>query len=376
MLADPLRTSAIPQAIPDVYLDAEHIAAAQRVLERVVGLENTRLAFVSGSLAAGLGHGMSDIDVYVSAEPGVDVHERSYRENRWEVQINPISATRLEEMSRVCAQYAVTTADRWQADLSDPELVRAVRYAIGTVLVDRDSGMPSADRARRTLRQVLITKQAWTLSGLLEDALGALQVGDGLTAAQASFMALEEAVQCALIGAGDLYIGRKFLLRRLARCTPLRRVLPQILDALGTSVPPAELPVIEQLVTQRSMLCGHLVAHTVIECWEGPGKEFAAAADNSNSDGPTRSPWVVPVRLADSWGLVAPDTGFSTTEGLIRIWRELDGRPVAQIHRDFERDEFLTDTPTDILDAAITQLVECGVAAYRGGRISTQKEGG
>ncbi|WP_280243772.1 hypothetical protein [Nocardia abscessus] len=376
MTAELYRSSAIPQAIPDVYLDAEHISAAQRVLERVVGSENTRLAFVSGSLAAGLGHGMSDIDVYVSAEPGVDVPDRSYREDRWEVQINPISVTRLEEMARVCAQYAVTTEDRWQADLSDPELVRAVHYAIGTVLIDRDSGMPSAQQSRRTLRQVLMTKQAWTLAGLIEDALGALQVGDGLTAAQASLMAVEEAVQCALIGAGDLYIGRKFLLRRLARCVPLRSVLPQILDALHTSDHSTDLSVTEQLVTRRSLLCGHLVAHAVIECWESPGKGFADAEDRSSQGGPTRSPWTVPVRLADSWGLVAPDTGYSTTEGLIRIWRELDGRPVGQIHRDFEGDEFLTGTPPDVLDAAITQLVECGVAAYGGERVSTHTKGG
>ncbi|WP_043735187.1 hypothetical protein [Nocardia asiatica] len=376
MMGENYLASAIPQAVPDVHLGADQIAAARDVLQRVVGLENTRLAFVSGSLAAGLGHGMSDIDVYVCAEPSIDVRDTSYREGRWEVQITPISLPRLEEMARVCDRYAVTTDDRWQADLSDPELVRAVRYAIGTVLVDHNSGLPTPERAQRTLRQVLITKQAWTLSGLIEDALGALQIGDTLTAAQASFLAVEEAVQCALVGAGDLYIGRKFMLRRLARCKPLRSVLPQILDALYLPVPWDDTPATEHAVTRRSLLCGQLVSHTVIDCWDSSGTKFPVAEDNWSRGGPTRSPWAVPVRLADSWGIVAPDTGYSTTEGLIRVWRELDGRPVQQIQGGLEQDPFLTGTPPDILDAAITQLVECGVAAYGGERISVKKKGG
>ncbi|WP_331742711.1 hypothetical protein [Streptomyces sp. NBC_01006] len=52
--------------MPDVHLGEAHLAAARAVLDEAVGRDNIRLAFVSGSLAAGLGHGLSDIDLYVT----------------------------------------------------------------------------------------------------------------------------------------------------------------------------------------------------------------------------------------------------------------------------------------------------------------------
>jgi predicted nucleotidyltransferase len=54
--------------VPDVNFSEEQIAAAQAVLDREIGADSVRCAFLSGSLAVGLGHALSDIDIYFVAE--------------------------------------------------------------------------------------------------------------------------------------------------------------------------------------------------------------------------------------------------------------------------------------------------------------------
>jgi hypothetical protein len=349
-------------AIPDKFLDATHLAAARSVLERVVGLDNTRLAFVSGSLAAGLGHGLSDVDLYVATRSGGDPKAYGYRQDGYIVQINPVSGDCLDLMARTCSAYTALPGDRWQVELGEDELQRSVRYVIGTVLADNGSGLPAPAQGRQTMRRVLMTLHAYELASLAEDALGALQVGDELTALQASLMGLEHALEAALAGTGDVYVGRKFGLRRLARSAALRTVLPELMSELGRPAVPGGPGETAGLVTQRMLLASHLVGSVLLDGWDRPAPEIRAFPDRWTAGGPTRSPWVVPVRLADSWGMAGPDIGYRTKQGMVRLWLELDGRPADDIHRGLDADPDLAGTSRDLLEAAIAQLIEKAVA--------------
>ncbi|MGE7435351.1 hypothetical protein [Kitasatospora sp. NPDC001175] len=350
-------------AVADKFVDETHLAAARSVLERVVDTDKVRLAFVGGSLAAGLGHGMSDVDLYVAAEPGTDLPKRGYREGGYVVQINPLSTAQLEQIAAICTEFTASRTDRWQVLVGDVELQPSIRYAIGSVLIDKDSGLPSTDQAKLTVRKILMTRWAYDVSGFGEDALGALQVGDELTALQSSSIAVECAVECVLAAVGDVYLGRKFLLRRTARNEALREVLPRIWDGLRLPQAPGGIEETTRVVTENMRVAGHLVVNALLDGWDAPAPHIAACPDHWEDGGPTRSPWVVPVRLSDSWGMAGPDAGYRVKQGTVRLWRELDGRSLDDVHRSFEADPDLAGTPRELLDTATAQLIERNVVA-------------
>lgn len=346
-------------AIPDAFLSESHLAAARAVLDRVIGMDNIRLAYVSGSLAAGLGHGMSDIDIYVALNDGVP-EDLSYRESGFMVQINPVSAGQVELIAEVCAEYTDTATDRRQTGLTDDQLKQPLRYAISTVLTDRCDTLPPLKESVLTIRRILMNRHAYLLSGFAEDTLGALEVHDRLTALQASHMGLESALECALAGVGDVYLGPKFLLRRCARAAGLRDVLADAWTYLHQPSLPGSLEEVGEFVVRRLLFATHLVTYCLLEGWDEPVSRIPRFEDRRAEGGPLRSPWVTPVRFADSWGMAGPAIGYRTTVAMVRLWRALDGQPAGAVHRQ------LTDASVrvsrELVDSAILQLIETNVA--------------
>lgn len=350
----------------DMLLDQAHLDAARRVLAEVVGGERIRLAFVSGSLAAGLGHGLSDVDLYVALrqEDGVlELH--SYRSDGFIVQVNPLSQEDVDLIASTCSGYSDTAEHRPQTTLAEADLQRCARYAIGTVLV-ADAGLPSTEVSVLTIRRILMNANAYLVSHLAEDSLGAIRSGDPLTALQASQMAVESALECALAACGDVYVGRKFQLRRAARARALRGILRDLRGFLCQPNHAVSLAQTADLVARRQLFCSHLVSWSLLEGWEGPVVGFPAFADRQCDGGPLRSPWVTPVRFADSWGMAGPDTGFRTRAAMIRLWHALDGRPADEAYWALISSTNGQSLPRESFDAAVHQLAHAGVAMTGG----------
>lgn len=349
-------------ATPDVHFNEAHIAAAKTVLEREIGADNVQCAFLSGSLAVGLGHGLSDVDVYFAPSSTDDARDRSFRQDELMVQLNPLSRDDVSAMATICAGFTDAPGARRQSTLSDKELQKSVRYAVGRTLVQARDLLPDPDTAHLALRRTLMTRGAYELSSFAEDALGALQFGDALTALQASLIALEFALESALAGVGDLYLGRKFHLRRAARSAALSSVLG---DYLAVCQHPADLGdfrAAADLIVRRLLLCNHLVGSALLHGWAEPAEQLPALTDNRDGGGPVRSPWVTPARFAESWAMVGPDTGFRTTAEMTRVWLALDGRPLDAVCRSLLENEALAGLTTELLDGAVKQLVEKEVA--------------
>src|SRR5579875_1209636 len=337
-------------AIPDVFLGESHLAAARAVLDRVIGMDNIRLAYVSGSLAAGLGHGMSDIDIYVALNDGVPA-DLSYRESGFMVQVNPVSAAQVELIAEVCAKYTDTAASRRQTKLADDDLKQSLRYAISTVTTDRCDILPPLKDSVLTIRRILMNRHAYDLSGFAEDALGALEVQDRLTALQTSHMGVANALECALAGVGDVYFGPKFLLRRCARAPGLRAVLDDGWAYLHQPSLPGSLEEVSEFVVQRLLFATHLVTYCLLEAWDEPAARIPPFEDRRTEGGPLRSPWVTPVRFADSWGMAGPAIGYRTTAAMVRLWRALDGRSAEAVHRQLA--DASVQVSRELIDSAI-----------------------
>ncbi len=364
-------------AVPDAYLTGAHLAAARAVLDRVVGRDKTLLAYVSGSLAAGLGHGKSDVDLYVAAA-GDPPEDCAYRETGVIVQVNPLTPAGLEQIAATCAAYSDTAGSRPQMTQSETALQRAVRWAIGTVLAggadggqDGETGgaaLPGQEASRTVMRRVLMNRHAYLIGSMAEDTLGALEISDALTALHTSVLCVESAIECALAGTGDLYVGPKFLFRRLARSAALREVADCAWELLRQPAAPA-LEEAAGLAVRRLLFCSHLVSRAMLDGWDAPAPRIPAFADRRAAGGPVRSPWVHPVRYADTWGMAGPQSGYRTTGAMVMLWHALDGRGLAEVHRELARDTGGGPVPRELLDSAVAQLIGNGAAVTDGGSI-------
>ncbi|MDX3078369.1 hypothetical protein [Streptomyces sp. MI02-7b] len=349
------------EAIADRFFESRHLAAARHVIDVIGGEHNLRLAFVSGSLAAGLGHGMSDVDLYVAPKPGHQVDNSGHLVDGVIVHVAPMTEAVVDLIARTSREYVAGRRVRSQIELSDNDLLWSVRYAIGAVLVDDGLDLPDPAQAKLTLRRVIMARSAAKVSGCAEDALGALQVADALTALQASQMALENALECVFAGIGDLYLGRKFLPRRIARAAALRDIAPQIWDQLWLD-PSGGMPAVNALVERRLRLSVYLAGVAQLDGWDEPIGHVRPVGDHEHLGGPLRSPWIVPLRLATEWGMAGPDCGFATKAGMIRLWLELDGRPLDRLHRELATHPAFAGTPQDLLTTAVSRLVQKNVA--------------
>jgi hypothetical protein len=50
-----------------------------------------------------------------------------------------------------------------------------------------------------------------------------------------------------------------------------------------------------------------------------------------DGDGPRRSPFFTPVRLRNGWALIGRGLDVEVSERALRLWRELDGRPLSDV---------------------------------------------
>lgn len=312
--------------VADRWLGPAELAVANSVVESIRSERGLRLAFVSGSLAAGLGHALSDVDLYVLCdEPRAS--SRSVRQNGYIVQVNSLGAQQFETARRACSSYCITAADRWQAELEDRTLSLTVRLAIGTILDQGDVELPDAAVRRQVVRQVLITRAAIDISSLAEDVLGARDIGDLLTELVASRRAVETGLEAVLAAADDLYVSEKFLLRRLARTPATAGLLPACWDLLHDPAWPPHPDDVRELADRRLALATHLAGRAALDGWRQPLRAVPDVPYPVRAGGPVRSQWFCPIRFGEQWGLAGPDAGYRTTEGVLRIWLALDGRP-------------------------------------------------
>ncbi|GAA3107207.1 hypothetical protein [Streptosporangium carneum] len=340
----------------------EETRAAEAVLERRLGgAARIELAFLGGSFAVGLGHGTSDIDLYAvgSGLPGSDI---VFEHDGIQVHVNPVPAGKVRELVELGAEYRTTGADRTQIATELKTLNALVRLSTGQIL--------HADRRWRELldtldpnvvRQILITRNANVFSAYAEDVYGALDVGDLLTAATASDLALQAGCEAVLAAAGDVYFGPKFLFRRLARtsataswCDHVWRLTHRELHPESGGWPDE----VRAIAEERLWAGGLLLSWSVVEGWHEPLDRLPAPSRPSGT-GPRRSVYFAPLRFADGWAFVGPEDGYEVAERTVRLWRELDGRALSAVPRE--------DLPDDVKDvgAAVASLAAFG--AVEGG---------
>ncbi|CAL9652839.1 hypothetical protein C1708_00030 [Streptomyces sp. DH-12] len=353
--------SVLSWAVPDMRFSPEQIAAAEGVVAgRLGGPERVRLAVLGGSFAVGLGHGTSDVDLYVVGE-GLPDSEVVIEYGPVPVHVNPVPAERVRALLELACEYRVTGADRAQIGMEVKALNALIRIVTGVPLhVGPEWREPFGAFSFDVVRQINLVRNGNISSAMAEDAYGALKCGDLLTAATASALALEYACEAVLAAAGDVYFGPKFHYRRLARTATTAPWLDHVWRLNHRVLHPdsgADEQTVRAVTEQRLWAAGTLMAHGVVEGWDKPLAELPEPSV-PQGDGARRSAYFTPLRFTDGWALVGPDEGYRVSEAVVRLWRALDGRPLSRLAPQ--------DVPADITDveAAVASLAAYG--AVRG----------
>lgn len=345
----------------DVSLREDHRDAVRTVLSSVFGERRPRLVFVSGSLAAGLGHAWSDIDVYAVDDTG-DVENRAHRLGPHTVQVNAMTPAEAASAVSTCSGFVARSDDRTQIELSEDAVRVAVRLAIAEILYDAHDVVPPPVERRAAVRRLLLCRHAATIGSYAEDVLGALSYGERWTALRASELALEHGIEAYLAARDDLYVGPKFLYRRLARQAGRGSGLAAAWELLRRGDMSASPADVTALAIDRLRVASRLVANALLTGFDGPSSSTLSAATTAATRGVlVASPWFCPIRFANGWGLAGPDRGFRVTEPVVRIWSAFNGlAPDAVLERLAAEDEAFRALPRADFHAAVEHLRTIG----------------
>lgn len=369
------------QPVLDVTFSKSQLAAARSVLDRHLGDAcRVELAFLGGSLAVGLGHATSDVDLYTVGDP--HPHDCSvFSEGGIVVRVRTTKAHVLDDLLRLGERYQLTDGRHPQATASWDDLYGLVNLATGRVL----HASPEWQRRLAALRtdavqELLITRHAAAGASAASNAFGALTSGDLYTAHSASELALVSACEAALCAQGDIYFGRTFLLRRLARSAmgpTCREHLARLLSFTGPVTDPSDSCRVRRDVEERLLVANMLLASVALDHGQrdGDGVTHFEPARHP-TQGPRRSPYFVPVRYADGYTLTGASGTYDVSEAMLRLWRWLDGGRLDDLVRVLARHErALAELSLDEIDRGVRALQRIGAVDFAPSRPGTPQLG-
>ncbi len=323
-------------SVPDVTFSESQLAVARSVLEcDMGGSAQVELAFLGGSLAAGLGHATSDVNLYAVGQAPAGT-AAVFRSGGVVVRALALRSCAVHARLQLADAYRMTDAKHPQATASWGDLSALVDMTLGRVLYASPQWRQlMADLRTNAVRELLIARHAADGAAAVSEAFGALISGDLYTAYSVSEMALVSACEAMLCAAGDLYFGRKYLSRRLSR-VPMeqqcRDELTRLLNFPWLVADGQDSQAVRRLVDDRLLAANMLLASAVLEGWESDsGQPVHAVPAAGSSGGPRRSPYFAPVRYADGFTLAGPGAAYDVSEPTLRLWRRLDGRPLGEL---------------------------------------------
>lgn len=295
-----------------------HLLAAQEAVSRAGGFRAFELVVLGGSLVAGLGHGFSDLDLYVTPADGREVSTRRVTIDDVATQLNPVSSDSAAELAADFGEYRVSAADRGQLIRMVPHLKLLSRLAMGRVLHVGADFEPTWKRFDPdAVRRLFITHHARQVSRFTEDALGGLRTGDALIAIQSAETALRYGCETAMAACGDFFVGESFFWRRLTRADGSGTLARQAWRLLrGEPRWGADQAEVAAAVRRTVRLATDLAGYAQLDGWAHAMPAPPAGVGRHGA----RNPFFTIVRFGDTVALAGPGRGLRSNEATARLW--------------------------------------------------------
>lgn len=271
--------------------------------------------YLSGSLAAGLGHSLSDIDVH-ALEPYPDAEDAVFAPSGRRVQVTGVTTIDLELFRQFAGGLQASPSNRGAFYLDQKSLWDLFRLASSRPLFvkPRDEwifGEPLVD----AIRQIQIGTRAHQVARAWSDASGLAASGELPTAIDIAKSASRDTMEMVLSAFGDYYSSPKLFLaraHRFATAWPASAWLEEFLDN----------PDCDIADTFRTLQT--LGAHAQLRGWVAPctSDAWVVSSRGGGNGGEYRRSldyWLV--RGTDSWSLATPSTrGFAVKHGMAVLW--------------------------------------------------------
>lgn len=357
--------------VPDVGFSQAQVAAALAVVETIARrVREPELIFLGGDRAVGLGHVNSGVDLYVVSGLAAAV-DAAHVVDGTRVRVRTLHAGDVTDLLALATAYRATSTRSAQLAADDDRVRDLLRLLTGHRLVVAPRWAAELEAVSLdAVRQLLISRAALTFGACAEDVFGALLSGDLFTAVTQASSALGAACEAVLAAAGDFGCGGKFVFRRLARnpitapwCAHLWRLLNGVLG--GDAMPSPNR--VRAVVEERLLVGNRLLAWCAIEGWDKQLEALPepAARCGSVEVGPRRSAYFAPVRFANALTLLGPGQGYQTTEGVVRLWRRLDGSRSDEVARELAGSEpAVAGLSVVEVEAAVCALQRVGAVGF------------
>jgi hypothetical protein len=353
----------VPRARDPLGLDPETRHRIDEVLRAVRAEETMSLVVLSGSLAAGVGHGRSDVDLHVVPRDPGSAPRTTHVVDGVRVQLTVLTTGHLDLVAGLTESYRATRRDRYQIQREGRELWHLIRLLTSRLIWADDEGTRMWSAVRPDIgRQVLMATFAHPVARAAEDAAGMLARGDGLAALHVSKLALADACDVAVCAGGDLYAMRKFLVQRLRRSALAPR-LDELWSLLNcgplTTATPAELAA---AVRTRLLAANGLVARSLLDHWDGPSHAPYSAGKVVTSY--QRSCFHGLMRFADGFALAGPDGSLRVGPAAAHLWASVGEAPEDQLAAVVSTATG-RDLPADRAAAALDEFARAGAIQRR-----------
>lgn len=288
---------------------------AEALLEELGGRTAFAFASISGSLAAGLAHNRSDLDIHVVQRVPSPI-KAGYTVGDQFVQLSVHSQEEFSEYAAFLDIEEATPEDRGPFGMSLQTLWPVHRLVIGEILFSDPNVRHVVDRLdKRNLRRLSMGIHAITAARSSDDATGLMESSDLRCAYDVATQALRSACEVSLAATGDFYAAPKFLIARLERSSAHVSVLPAIFEYLR-----APEFISAECCVNTIHLAQYLIAYSVINSWD---EEVASIPAPVNISAYSRSPQFGLVRYPSAWSLAGGKKSFRVNARFAQTWFDL-----------------------------------------------------
>jgi hypothetical protein len=288
-----------------------------------------RSASFVGSLAAGLGHAKSDVDVFAFCDQDHTHPLDVFEEGSWRVDVETYPVQQLDALADPLAAFTGRADDIMTiATLHKSQWDMTARLLNARDMFLDDGGSIALARLRSlegVFRQAWIHVRVWEMLGSLEDLWGFHADGDAETCRLWGSEMTLQSLEALCVATGHHYLGRKWLaanLRRLDAAQMLHRVwadssTPTIARAVQGILGAA------QLVSDDS---------TQFVDWR-----VLTPCTIESPDGPVRNWRYVPWATAEGYRLIdvsrrgRSGSEYSLSAKQVAVWLSCDGAPITSV---------------------------------------------
>lgn len=307
--------------------------------------------YLAGSVAAGLGTPGSDVDVMVvladEAPPFWAADQ--IRQDGIRVDVEFVSDRRIAELGSLGDPFDLSTLNPRPWWLSDG-LDDAIRMLTSVDVRPTDCVLKARGNLlehQAELRRRVIALHCAVFAQLVEDLWGFAADGDTDSCLMVSLPCAESGLAALLAACGQLYLGRKWIWRKLRRCGAPPDVLQLCRELVGSAsgtdgspagaeadppgasgcpAGPADPAELRRLIVGRLNVAQRMLAMALRHGWsERPLDAFPAGALTGRCEPTGQDPWLTPCRMTDGILLIGAN-GRATrlSEPGLALWSSYD----------------------------------------------------